>query len=220
MLKQKRQKKGIAAVCVLAAFILWTAAVRAVDVQAIGPQGSTVGFASVNCMIHDLTGVHMTLYTITDWMGLIPLGIAMGFACLGLVQWIQRKQLRKVDASILMLGGFYLAVMAAYLFFESVVINYRPVLIEGVLEASYPSSTTMLVLCVMPTAWMQFRIRIRNDRLRRCVATAVSLFVLFMVLGRLVSGVHWLSDIIVGILLSGGLVMLYDAVCRFEPQTR
>lgn len=220
MLKQKKQKKGIAAVCVLAAFILWTAAVRAVDVQAIGPQGSTVGFASVNCMIHDLTGVHMTLYTITDWMGLIPLGIAMGFACLGLVQWIQRKQPRKVDASILMLGGFYLAVMAAYLFFESVVINYRPVLIEGVLEASYPSSTTMLVLCVMPTAWMQFRIRIRNDRLRRCVATAVSLFVLFMVLGRLVSGVHWLSDIIGGILLSGGLVMLYDAVCRFDPQTR
>lgn len=220
MLKQKRQKKGIAAVCVLAAFILWTAAVRAVDVQAIGPQGSTVGFASVNCMIHDLTGVHMTLYTITDWMGLIPLGIAMGFACLGLVQWIQRKQLRKVDASILLLGGFYLTVMAAYLFFESVVINYRPVLIEGVLEASYPSSTTMLVLCVMPTAWMQFRIRIRNDRLRRCVATAVSLFVLFMVLGRLVSGVHWLSDIIGGILLSGGLVMLYDAVCRFAPQTR
>jgi undecaprenyl-diphosphatase len=218
--KQESKKSFYIAVCMLAVFVLWTAAIQFVDVQAIGPRGSTVGFAAVNGLVHSMTGVHMTLYTITDWMGLIPLGIAMGFACLGLVQWIQRKQLRKVDASILMLGGFYLAVMAAYLFFESVVINYRPVLIEGGLEASYPSSTTMLVLCVMPTAWMQFRIRIRNDRLRRCVATAVSLFVLFMVLGRLVSGVHWLSDIIGGILLSGGLVMLYDAVCRFEPQTR
>ena len=30
--------------------------------------------------------------------------------------------------------------------------------------------------------------------------------------GRLLSGVHWVSDIIGGALLSGGLVMLYDSI--------
>ena len=195
----------------LAVFILWTAAVCVVDVQPIGPQGSAVGFAAINGYFHDLTDVHMRLYTITDWLGLVSLGTAMGFALLGLVQWIRRKRLLKVDRSILVLGGFYLVVMAVFVFFEQFVVNYRPVLIEGILEASYPSSTTMLVLCVMPTAAMQLWDRIQKGVLRRCVISLITVFAVFMVVGRLASGVHWLTDIVGGCLLSAGLVMLYDA---------
>ena len=131
----------------LATFALWTVLVCIVDVQAIGPRGSEVGFATLNDWVHGLTGVNMTLYTVTDWLGLVPIAVAFGFGIFGLVQWIRRKSLRAVDRSILALGGFYVAVMAVYLLFETVVINYRPVLIDGYLEASYPSSTTMLVLC-------------------------------------------------------------------------
>lgn len=54
-----------------AAFAVWTAAVKCVDVQAIGPNGSSVGLAAINAAIHELTGVHMALYTVTDWLGLI-----------------------------------------------------------------------------------------------------------------------------------------------------
>ena len=166
--------------------------------------------------MHDLTGVHMTLYTITDWLGLIPLIFVMGFGILGLVQWIKRKHLLKVDYTILVLGGFYILVMAAFLFFEIFVVNYRPVLIDGILEASYPSSTTMLVMCVMPTAIMQFQTRIKNDILKRCIVSAMTAFIVFMVIGRLVSGVHWFTDIIGGALLSAGLVMLYRAIVHWE----
>jgi len=196
----------------LIAFVMWTAAVRLIDVQAIGPQASSVGLATINRFVHTLTGVHMSLYTITDWLGLVPIGVALGFAILGLVQWIRRKHLTKVDRSILVLGGFYLAVMAAYLFFENFVVNYRPILIDGCLEASYPSSTTMLVLCVMPTAAMQLRVRIKNTVLRCWVSFAIAAFVIFMVTGRLLSGVHWASDIIGGILLSAGLVSAYRSL--------
>lgn len=195
----------------LAAFLLWTAAVCLVDVQAIGPKGSEVGFAGLNGWFHALTGVHMTLYTITDWMGLIPLAVAMGFGLLGLVQWIKRKRLRKVDGSILLLGGFYLAVLAVFLLFEAFVVNYRPVLIEGVLEASYPSSTTLLTLCVMPAAMLQWKERIKDKRVRTWILGVSAGFTLFMLGGRLVSGVHWLTDIVGGVLLSAGLVLLYAA---------
>ncbi|MBQ7093340.1 MAG: phosphatase PAP2 family protein, partial [Clostridia bacterium] len=164
----------------------------------------------------NLTGVHMSLYTITDWLGLVPLGFVMGFALLGLIQWIKRKHLLKVDYSILVLGGFYIVVMAVYVLFEVLVVNYRPVLINGYLEASYPSSTTMLVMCVMPTAIMQFNARIKNNVLKRFVASAIIAFIVFMVIGRLVSGVHWFTDIIGGVLLSAGLVMMYRAVIRLE----
>lgn len=207
MLKRKRQAKWAA--ILFGAFALFTAAVRMVDVQSIGPHGSDVGFAALNGVVHRLTGTHMMLYTITDWLSLVPLGIVLGFACLGLVQWIGRRSFRKVDRSILVLGGFYAVVMAAYVFFEMMPINYRPVLIEGVLEASYPSSTTMLVLCVVPTAMMQLRSRIRSCALRRGVLIAMAAFAVLMVTLRLVSGVHWFTDIVGGMLLSAGLVLLY-----------
>ena len=215
MKKETKKNFGIAAI-LLGAFVVWTAAVRLVDVQPIGPQGSAVGFATINGWVHDLTGVHMALYTVTDWLGLVPIGVAMGFALLGLIQWIKRKHLRQVDFSILVLGGFYLLVMAAYVLFEVFVINYRPVLINGCLEASYPSSTTMLVLCVMPTTLMQLNARIKNQTLKRWVGFGITAFILFMVIGRLLSGVHWFTDIIGGALLSAGLVMLYYSITSLE----
>ena len=206
-----KRKIGIA-LGLLAAFALWTLAVKTVDVQSIGPGGSVVGFATVNGWFHSLTGVHMTLYTITDWLGLVPVAFGFGFAILGLVQWIRHRSICRVDRSILVLGIFYIVTLAVYLLFEEWVINYRPVLIQGFLEASYPSSTTLLVLCVMPTAWLQLRCRVQNLILRRIVCVAITGFIVFMVVGRLLSGVHWLTDILGGILLASGLVMLYDAM--------
>ena len=196
----------------LGAFVLWTVLVSLVDIHPIGPNGSRVGFVALNGFVHGLTGVNLLLYTVTDWLGLVPIGVAFGFAMLGLAQWIKRKSLLKVDRSLLALGGFYMVVMAAYIFFEIVVINYRPTLIDGYLEASYPSSTTMLVMCVMPTAMMQLHARIQNHVFRRCVMISIAVFIVFMVIGRLVSGVHWLSDIIGGALISAGLVMIYASV--------
>ena len=195
----------------LLSFAVWTLLVRLVDVQAIGPQGSCVGFATLNGGFHALTGVHMWLYTVTDWLGLVPIAVAFSFATLGLVQWIRRKRLGKVDRSLLVLGGFYIAVMAMYALFEYVEINYRPVLINGYLELSYPSSTTLLVLCVMPTAILQLQHRIRHLVLRRLVVFSILAFTAFTVIGRLLSGVHWLSDILGGALCSAGLVTMYHA---------
>jgi undecaprenyl-diphosphatase len=212
------KKKLFASVGLILGFVVWTVLVRFVDVQAIGPWGSSVGFATVNGWFHSLTGVHMWLYTLTDWLGLVPIAFCLGFAILGLAQWIKRKHFLKVDYSILVLGGFYIVVMAVYVLFEYVVINRRPVLIEGYLQASYPSSTTMLVMCVMPPAIMQLHDRIQNALLRKCVAVAIGTFTVFMVIGRLVSGVHWLTDIIGGALISAGLVMGYSFASRLKHQ--
>lgn len=211
MKKTSGKLLGIAGV-LLAAFVLWTVAVCQIDVQPIGPNGSSVGFAGLNGWVHDLTGVHMGLYVLTDWLGLVPMGFVLGFAVLGLVQWMRRRKLFRVDHDILLLGGFYLLVLILYLVFETVAVNARPVLIDGRLEASYPSSTTMLVLCVMPTAMMQLRARIRNARVRTMILCILAVFTVCMVVGRLIAGVHWFTDIIGGVLLSAGLVALYDAI--------
>lgn len=208
-MKKSKRKTLLISICSLAGFVLWTVAIRLIDVRAIGPRESAVGFATLNGFVHNLTGVNFALYTVTDWLGLIPIAVCVSFGLLGLIQWIKRKKLSRVDYSILVLGGFYAVVAAVYVLFEFVVINYRPVLINGISEASYPSSTTVLVMCVMPTAIMQFKNRIKNKRVRSFVTASIVSFIAFTVIGRLVSGVHWVTDIIGGALLSVGLVALY-----------
>lgn len=212
MKKRKNLKLLFAGIITVVLFVLWTIAVSFLDVQEIGPNGSSVGFAVLNGFVHSLTGVHMTIYNITDWLSLVPLCFILGFAFLGLCQLIKRKSLLKVDYSILALGVFYIAVMTAYIFFEFYVVNYRPVLIGGYLEASYPSSTTMLVMCVMPTAVMQFNNRLKSQMFKKAVAYLMIAFSAFMVIGRFISGVHWITDIIGGAILSVGLVLIYYAV--------
>ena len=216
-MKEKNQRSLWIMLVALFMFVAWTLALTKVDLQAVGPEGTVVGFATINSAFHEWTGVHMWLYEMTDWLGLVPIIVVLGFGVLGLTQLIKRRSLFKVDSDILILGVFYILVMAAYVIFEMFVINYRPVLIEGRLEASYPSSTTLLVLCVMPTAIMQLNNRIKNVVLRRVVVVSISLFIIFMVVGRLVSGVHWITDIVGGVLLSIGLVMLYQTMAtRFR----
>ena len=213
---RKTKKSLIVSVLLLTGFALWTAAVCFVDVRCIGPQGSAVGFAGINQYVHNLTGVHFSLYNLTDWLGLVPIFVCMIFGILGLAQWVKRKSIRKVDHDILAMGGFYGVTIAVYLLFEYVVINYRPVLIGGILEASYPSSTTVLVMCVMPTAMLQCNSRIRNRFFRICVLLFLAIFTVFMIIGRLISGVHWFSDIVGGLLLSAGLVLLYRGACKIK----
>ena len=215
-MKKKFRKNIYVTLALFLLFVLWTLAIKLIDVQSIGPNGSEVGFAALNGLIHNVTGVHMELYIITDWLGLVPVFVAFGFAVLGLVQLIKRRSFLKVDYSILVLGGFYILVISAYILFEMLAVNYRPVLIDGYLEASYPSSTTLLVMCVMPTSVMQLHTRIKNKNIRNIISVVIYAFMAFIVIGRFVSGVHWLTDIVGGIILSAGLVMLYYSVSSLD----
>ena len=211
---------GIGSILVVG-FVIWTLLIQRVDVQPLGVNGTNIGFASINCWFHQLTGVHMGIYIITDWLGLVPIFICMVFGGIGCVQLMKGKSLFKVDYDIILLGIYYVLVVFGYLIFEMIPINYRPILIEGFMEASYPSSTTLLVLCVMPTLIEQINRRSKNEIVKKIIKALVICFSAFMVFGRLISGVHWFTDIIGGALLSAGLVLLYRAVisrvCQRQP---
>ena len=211
--KMKRSgKKLLALGIVLAAvFALWTVLIQTADVKPVGQNGTNVGFASLNKWFFELTGVHMVLYTVTDWLGLVPIFVCMTFGAVGLFQLIKRKSLLKVDYDIILLGIYYIVVIFGYLIFEMIPINYRPIAIDGRMEASYPSSTTLLVLSVMPTLVFQVKRRIKNAAAVRVIVALTAVFSVFMVVGRLVSGVHWFTDIFGGVLLSAGLFHIYKA---------
>lgn len=212
----RRKKKLLyTGIVFLALFAIWTVLVQTVDVRPAGHTGKTVGFGAINLRFHQLTGVHMWIYTATDWLGLVPVVVCLLFGLLGLKQLLQRKSLLQVDPDLILLGIYYMLVIAGYLAFEIHPINYRPILIDGRVEASYPSSTTLLVLSVMPTLAFQANRRIRHTGIKKAVHIFAVLFSLMMVMGRLICGVHWLTDIIGSVLLSRGLFLIYQATVLF-----
>lgn len=200
-------------------FSIFTVIVTTVDVKPIGPEQSYVGLASLNQFVFELFGVNLLWYTITDWLGVVAILFAFGFAALGLIQLIKRKSLLKVDLSILILGAFYVLVIAFYLIFENVIINYRPIILHTSLEASYPSSHTMIVICIMATAMLQFHRLLAKHRTWLVVLDCISVLLIVVTIGgRLISGVHWFTDIVAGIILSSALVMLYYSVITHTEQ--
>jgi membrane-associated phospholipid phosphatase len=214
-MKEIGKKYLLAGSIFIAMFVIWTILIQTVDKQPLGQNGTDIGFAAFNCWFHNLTGVNMTLYTITDWMGLVPLFVCMVFAGIGFCQLVKRRSLFKVDFDIIVLGVYYVVVILCYSFFEIVPMNYRPVLINGVMESSYPSSTTLLVITVMPTLAEQVNRRVKNEIIRRMMGVLSITFSLFMVSGRLTSGVHWFTDIVGSVFLSAGLFFVYKAFVLF-----
>lgn len=214
------KKELLLGILSLAAFALWTALIQCVDVQPVGQNGTNVGFATLNLWFHGLTGVHMDIYIVTDWLGLVPVVVCLCFGVCGAVQWARRRSLLRVDIDLMLLGIHYVLVAIGYLVFEMIPINYRPIPIDGIMEASYPSSTTLLVLAVMPTLKIQIDRRAKSPLVRRVTAVFVIAFSALMVIGRLVAGVHWATDIIGAILLAAGLVMMYRSAVFFTDGKR
>lgn len=203
----KKKRKDIF-VCggLFAVAIIYTILVKYIDVQAIGPKDSLVGFATINKFIFNLTGVNMVWYSITDWLGFVPLIIAFIYAMIGLVQMIKRKNILKVDKEILGLGVFYIIVIGLYILFETYIINYRPTLMDGILEASYPSSHTLLSVCICGSSLMINKYLFKNKNFFKAENIISILSILVIVIGRFISGVHWFTDIIGAILISIALL--------------
>lgn len=215
----KNKKHFITGLILICVFAVWTIMIQTVDVKLIGQGETKTGFASFNLWFHTITGVNMILYYITDWFGLVPIFCCFAFGITGLIQLIKRKNLFKVDTDIIISGIYYIVIILLYLFFEMIPINYRPVLIDGMLETSYPSSTTLLVLSVMPTVSFLTNRRLTNEYFRTVINISVILFSVFMIIGRTLSGVHWLTDIIGSFFASTGVYLLYkNLILRLDTK--
>lgn len=184
------------------------------DVAPIGPEGTRIGLAHINQYVLDLLGVNIFWYTITDWLGLAALAVALFFALMGFLQLVKRKSFLKVDKSILMLGGLYIIVISLYVFFELVIVNYRPIVMPGAVhpEASFPSSHIMMVCVIMGSAMVLIKQYVKSNLARMVLQVMCAAVILVTIYGRLISGLHWFTDILGGLLLSLALLLFYSGV--------
>ena len=192
--------------------IIFTLLVKVVDVRQVGVNGTSIGFATINNYVFNTVGVNMIWYYITDWLGLVPIFMSMFYALIGFIQMIKRKNIFKVDMEIIILGLFYIVVLFLYLFFEKFIVNYRPILIDGILEASYPSSHTLMTICLCGSSIIVNK-RLFNNMIIKIMNILSIVIIVITVIGRLISGVHWFTDIIGGIFISMALLMtLYSII--------
>lgn len=185
---------------------------KIVDVKEVGPNDSIVGLASINQYIHNLIGVHMLWYHITDWLGLAPILLAFCFGMLGFIELVARRSIKKVDVSIIILGIYYIIVIFLYFFFEMVIVNCRPILMDGYLETSFPSSHTFVTISIMTSAVIVCNSLTKNKVSRKIMFIMAIAIIFVTVFGRLLSGVHWFTDILGGLFLSCSLTFLFDGV--------
>ena len=197
--------------------IVYTYLVKTYDVKSIGPNNSEVGFSKINGWFSNLVGSNMTIYKITEILGLIAISIVGIYAVIGLYQLIKRKSLFKVDKELYILCGLYVLMGGVYVFFENFIINYRPILIDNVLEASYPSSHTILAICICISSLIVSRNYLRQ-KYQKIVDILTILLLLGIILGRVISGVHWISDILGGLLISCTLLMYFYTLYSYHKQ--
>ena len=213
---KKLSKSFFVGIVLLVLFAVFTAIVKFVDVSNIGPLDSSVGLAHLNKAAFNFFGVSNVWYYITEILGILALLVAAAFAILGFVQLIKNKSIKSIDYKLLILAVFYVLVALIYFVFEFAIINYRPILVEGVLEASYPSSHTMLTVFILGSAMILYRSLFADKKILRFVLDVISFSIMgFVVIGRLLAGMHWLTDIIAGLLVSVSLIFIYYAVIKF-----
>ncbi|MBR6302534.1 MAG: phosphatase PAP2 family protein [Lachnospiraceae bacterium] len=212
---EKKKTSLITAIVLTLITILYTVLVWKVDRAPIGPEGTWVGFSSLNGSFRDAIGTNLILDKVTDvFMGLAII-TAASFAVIGFIQLVRRKSLLKVDKPILGLAGVYVVIAAVYVGFDKFAINYRPVLLPGEneLESSFPSSHVLVICAILCTAIFAWN-RILAYRKKLLTALKIAAIVVMAAgfCGRLISGVHWLTDIIAGALYALWISSVYIAV--------
>ncbi len=199
-------------------FIFFSLWIRLFDVQPVGPEGSSIGFAGLNVAVHELFGMHLFWYKLTQLLGVAAIAVAAVFAVVGFIQLVQRKSLLKVDKKILMLGVIYILVILLYVLFEKVPFNYRPVVLDPAegLEPSYPSTHTMIILTIFGTAIGVIGDYLKNSKLVLLLKIICLVIMAVTIVGRLICGVHWFTDIAGGVIISLFFINLFKDLTK-EP---
>ena len=202
----------------IALFVGLTLLVKFVAVSASGPNGSIIGRAGFNLSIFNTLGQSETWDKVSDICLIFAIVLVGIIAIIGIIQLIKRKSIKKVDKEIICFGIMLIMIAVAYILFELITINYRPVLVDGELEASYPSTHTLIVLCITLSAMLISKNYISNKALYIMFNIFCIVLTIVCIIARLLSGMHWATDIIAGVILSSLIVIIFKTLTCYTSK--
>ena len=227
MIQGKARKDLILAAVLLALFLLFTVVVSTVNVasvpvKVVAADGSwtageeiRIGLSGVNVPVSDQLGYRAGAYKVSKYLGYLSILTAVAFVAWFICEAVKRRSAAKADRRLIALMILFALTAAAYLLFEVLKLNYRPVVLDEGLEASYPSTHTLLAVAVMGGAARTLT-ALRKGPSRLC-ACALCLIGAVIVICRCLAGVHWLTDILGGLLLGAALLALHAGLLAMRP---
>lgn len=212
---KKINKDFLNSIILFVAFIAYTITASRVDVGPIGPNESKVGLSTINHFFIVVFPWNELFHNISTVLGYIIIAMAFGFFIYTIIDIVKKKSLKKADAGLIALMVYFALIVGIYILFDKVlIINYRPVILNVVLEPSYPSTHTFMAIAIMLALKTQFEYKIKDEDNKWFATTFCMAIIVATIFTRMVAGVHWFTDIIGGILLGSALASLYNAVAR------
>lgn len=134
------------------------------------------------------------------------------FAILGLCQLFSRKSIKKVDRSLLaMFIPLILMAVAYFVFNHFLIWNVRP---NGSGEASFPSSHVMVVSTIFFCIALILPQYIHSKLACASLNLLMLLLIVFTAIGRVVSNMHWMSDVFGALAFSAIFAFVYFLIIR------
>ena len=214
-IKKSKSTALFASIILLISSVVFTAAVSFLDVRQNPDGGQNIGLSTVNLAFHNAFPYNGLLYNISEYAGYVPVLFALFFAIMGAVQAFKHKSLKKVDNAFYFLAVYYVAVGFVYLIFEKFCVNVRPIMLDGEWEASYPSSHTLFAITLSASTILVNNIFYAKSKWHKVLNILAIIFMISVPIMRLFSGVHWLSDIVGGVVISATLVSFLNFALFF-----
>lgn len=209
---QKQMKNIIKTLIWMIACVLFTIFAMTFDKKPIAPDGSPVGFGSINDFFFSIFGAHKVADVISDIFSVLSIAVALFFTILGLIQLIKRKNIFKVDMTVICMGIVYAITIALYILFILCPVNMAPYLEDGEATASFPSSHTMTIVAIFLTAAAWVGRKVKNARSAEIITYVLYGSSAVLVIFRLFSGAHWFTDIVGGVIYAFMLSSLYSTL--------
>ncbi len=212
------KKSLIIFVCLIIINLLFLFLVKYVNVGKTGLEDQTVGLSAVNIKLRDLIGVSKFFNMFSTVIMIIAIIIALAELGLGLYFLIKTKSIDEIPTPIYSLIPTFILTGFVYVFFNwFFVINTRPIYTTGNSSSSYPSTHTLLTLVFLFTAvnvinfiFSYFK-KLNDKKKARYICYGIlGLLSLLIIITRLLSGQHWFTDIIGGVLMAGLLYQFYQ----------
>lgn len=149
---------------------------------------------------------------ISDIILLASFAILGVFVVLGLYQLITRKSLLKVDHRLLWMILPLVLIAITYVVFDKfLVLNIRP---NGSGEASFPSTHVMVVSTIFLIIALNLPYYIKSKTAWIIIDIAMLLLIVLVCVGRVLSEMHWLSDVLGGLAFAIIFAVIYYLIIR------
>ena len=149
---------------------------------------------------------------ITDIILVASIAVLGVFAVLGLYQWIKRKSLKKVDKPLLVMLVPLAFMAATYIIFDKfLILNTRP---NGSGEPSFPSTHTMVVATIFLLTAIILPNYIKSKTTRVIMDIVMLLFIALVSVGRVLANMHWVSDVVGGLIFAAIFAAIYYLILR------